>query len=266
MAEAPRTVMSDVLGRKLVEAGLLDSVDGVRRVILDLQADKPARMYVERYTDERWLDVFTAADGLEVITHTEAEDQGLRDVEKALHSLRAGGWVIDGDQLGKPLETVCSRCGLEIHRSDRDPDLYVTRHGVWPARCSNKPGQKHVPLTIDLSSTVTTGTAETEAALLAAAREPSPPVTEEFRAVFQRVSDAWAKQPHPGPGFRRWVMDLATYREIRRANNHSHNAQGLDPVEQDEEKWFPLPEDQLYASPIRLADDGTELHVELVND
>ena len=62
--------MSVIYGSKfaqaLLDAGVIRAEDRVRRVVIDASADGPIVMYVERYGDERLLEVVTSLDGVEI--------------------------------------------------------------------------------------------------------------------------------------------------------------------------------------------------------
>ena len=53
-----------------------------------------------------------------------------------------------------------------------------------------------------------------------------------------------------------WVMDLASYKRIRRM------AAGFRPDDTDEGKWKPEPGDMLAGLPMLVRDDGGEPHIE----
>ena len=55
--------------KALCDAGIIDfSVGTVRRIVIDAQEGSPVMMYIERFADERWLDVALTLDGVEVRT------------------------------------------------------------------------------------------------------------------------------------------------------------------------------------------------------
>lgn len=62
---------ADVL-QAMMDAGLFTADDLVRRVIIDLPVTGAAVMYVERYGDDRLLDLVTTMDGIEMIERTSA--------------------------------------------------------------------------------------------------------------------------------------------------------------------------------------------------
>lgn len=62
--------MSLIHGKKfvqaLLDAGVVRSEDHVRRVVIDASYDGAVVMYVERYGDERLLQVVTSLDGVQI--------------------------------------------------------------------------------------------------------------------------------------------------------------------------------------------------------
>lgn len=61
----PKIFMSDELLGALGGLGIGDTTK-VRRVVIDLQAGHAAMVHVERFGDERLLEVFRALDGVEI--------------------------------------------------------------------------------------------------------------------------------------------------------------------------------------------------------
>lgn len=64
-----------------------------------------------------------------------------------------------------------------------------------------------------------------------------------------------AEQFPPGT---RWVMDLASYKQVRAA---CVAAGAIYPEGNDPERWVPKPEDQLFALPIEVREDGGMPHL-----
>jgi hypothetical protein len=63
-----KLILSNVFGQALADAGIVEDIDTVQRVVIDVQAGEPLMIYVQRFGDERWLDVAPLAAGAEVIT------------------------------------------------------------------------------------------------------------------------------------------------------------------------------------------------------
>lgn len=71
----PRKILSRALCLALHDAGLIPGdLANIRRVVLDLEPARAAMLYVDYYTDERWLDVVRVLDGVEVITRPQPEN------------------------------------------------------------------------------------------------------------------------------------------------------------------------------------------------
>ncbi len=51
----------------LIDAGIITEGDPVRRVVIDVQPDN-ATVYIEKYTDDRWLTVIPLIAGMQVVT------------------------------------------------------------------------------------------------------------------------------------------------------------------------------------------------------
>jgi hypothetical protein len=66
MADRPRVLGADEFGRALVAAGVLPSIDGVRRIVIDAQAGHIVVVYVEHLGDERLLRVTPTLQGIEI--------------------------------------------------------------------------------------------------------------------------------------------------------------------------------------------------------
>jgi hypothetical protein len=52
-----RFILSDRFLDRLIEAGIIDQADTVYRVVIDLKVGEAMRVLVERYGDDRFLDV-----------------------------------------------------------------------------------------------------------------------------------------------------------------------------------------------------------------
>jgi len=66
MSDRPRPILADAFGRALVDAGVLPSIDDVRRIVIDAEAGHLVMMYVEHIGDERLLQVAQTLQGIEV--------------------------------------------------------------------------------------------------------------------------------------------------------------------------------------------------------
>jgi hypothetical protein len=62
----PRIITTEKFWRALVDAGVFREDEKVRRIVIDAQADDAVVMYVERWGDERLLDVALTLDGIEI--------------------------------------------------------------------------------------------------------------------------------------------------------------------------------------------------------
>lgn len=62
----PRRIMSNQFWRALVDAGVLQEDDNVTRIVIDAQAGSVVVLYVERWADERLLQVAPTLDGIEI--------------------------------------------------------------------------------------------------------------------------------------------------------------------------------------------------------
>ena len=80
MAEAARPLRMHGRSQKvfdaLTDAGIIRENDYVRRVIIDINVSAAVVIHVERYGDERLLDVIRTLDGAEIRTGTPAENPG----------------------------------------------------------------------------------------------------------------------------------------------------------------------------------------------
>ncbi len=66
MTPQPRAVSSRAVHDALVAAGVIRATDRTRRIVIDLNLGDVARIYVERFGDERLLDVALSLDGVQV--------------------------------------------------------------------------------------------------------------------------------------------------------------------------------------------------------
>lgn len=74
MSQQHRVIRSDHFADALVAAGVIASGDKIRRVVIDANAGEAVVMYVERFGDERLLNVVTTLDGIEVHAGTPAAE------------------------------------------------------------------------------------------------------------------------------------------------------------------------------------------------
>lgn len=63
---APRVITSEAFAGALAGAGIIHDVSRVRRIVIDAEAGHVVRVYVERFGDERLLDVAQALGGVEI--------------------------------------------------------------------------------------------------------------------------------------------------------------------------------------------------------
>lgn len=61
-----RLISGDEFGKALVAAGVIDDYTRVRRVVIDAQAGHAVTIYVERFGDERLLNVVQTLEGVEI--------------------------------------------------------------------------------------------------------------------------------------------------------------------------------------------------------
>lgn len=61
-----RIILSDALFEALQAAGVLRPEDSVRRVVIDLKVGEVAVLHLERYGDERLLNLVPGLDGVEI--------------------------------------------------------------------------------------------------------------------------------------------------------------------------------------------------------
>ncbi len=64
--ERPKLIHSRKMLAALTEAGIIRDGDHVRRVIIDINVELAVVVYVERYGDERLLDLVRTLDGAEI--------------------------------------------------------------------------------------------------------------------------------------------------------------------------------------------------------
>lgn len=62
----PRTITSNEFYIALRDAGILREEDGAKRVVIDANEHDAVMIYVERYGDERLLNVVTTLNGIEI--------------------------------------------------------------------------------------------------------------------------------------------------------------------------------------------------------
>lgn len=71
----PRVLTASGLHQALVDAGVIRDGEMIRRIVIDAQESHPVIIHVERFGDERLLDVIPTLDGIEVRTrHSPAHD------------------------------------------------------------------------------------------------------------------------------------------------------------------------------------------------
>jgi hypothetical protein len=61
-----RRIMAEQLGQALADAGIVEDISSVRRIVIDAEAGHLVRIYVERFGDERLLKVAQTLDGIEI--------------------------------------------------------------------------------------------------------------------------------------------------------------------------------------------------------
>lgn len=59
-------IHSKAFQQALIDAGVIRTEDRVRRVVIDVQVGEAVKLYVERYGDERLLDVVPALTGVSI--------------------------------------------------------------------------------------------------------------------------------------------------------------------------------------------------------
>lgn len=62
-------------GQALIEAGVITPEERVRRIVIDAPADGPVVLYVERYGDDRLLQVATTLRGVTVLPAAEGQQE-----------------------------------------------------------------------------------------------------------------------------------------------------------------------------------------------
>jgi hypothetical protein len=63
---AYRRIHTNTFWRALVDAGVFREDETIRRVVIDAQAGEAVVMYIERWGDERLLQVATTLEGIEI--------------------------------------------------------------------------------------------------------------------------------------------------------------------------------------------------------
>jgi hypothetical protein len=63
----PAVITAEAFARALAGAGVIHDIHRVRRVVVDAEAGSAVRVYVERYGDERLLNVVPTLNGIEII-------------------------------------------------------------------------------------------------------------------------------------------------------------------------------------------------------
>jgi hypothetical protein len=64
----PRVIFTRAFAQALVDAGVItqEECDRTRRLVIDAEAGKPVRLFLERFADERLLSVALGLNGIEV--------------------------------------------------------------------------------------------------------------------------------------------------------------------------------------------------------
>ena len=66
MPTTTKPILAETFARALEAAGVLDNFDTTKRVVIDANAGDVVMVYVERYGDERLLQVALTLDGVEI--------------------------------------------------------------------------------------------------------------------------------------------------------------------------------------------------------
>jgi hypothetical protein len=66
MADRPRLITGSDFAEALAAAGVIDDIGTIGRIVIDVKPDDVVRLHVERYGDERLLQVLRTLDGIEV--------------------------------------------------------------------------------------------------------------------------------------------------------------------------------------------------------
>lgn len=66
MGERPKRITSDRFHRELVAAGVVRGDEAIRRIVIVAEAGDSVRMYVERFGDDRLVEVLKHTEGIEV--------------------------------------------------------------------------------------------------------------------------------------------------------------------------------------------------------
>jgi hypothetical protein len=61
-----RRITANQFGQALADAGIIEDINSVRRIVIDAEAGNPVKIYVERYGDDRLLKVAQTLDGVEI--------------------------------------------------------------------------------------------------------------------------------------------------------------------------------------------------------
>jgi hypothetical protein len=61
-----KRITANLFGQALADAGIIEDIHHVRRIVIDAEADNPVKIYIEQYGDERLLKVAQTLDGVEI--------------------------------------------------------------------------------------------------------------------------------------------------------------------------------------------------------
>jgi len=61
-----RRITANQFGQALADAGIIEDINLVRRIVIDAEAGNVVKIYVERHGDERLLKVAQTLDGVEI--------------------------------------------------------------------------------------------------------------------------------------------------------------------------------------------------------
>ena len=61
-------ITAERFGQALADAGIIEDIGKVRRIVIDAEAGHLVRIHIERYGDERLLKVAQTLDGIEIST------------------------------------------------------------------------------------------------------------------------------------------------------------------------------------------------------
>ena len=76
MSDRSRVIKAEKFGQALAEAGIVKDLDYVRRIVIDAEAGNAVKIYVERFGDERLLNVALTLEGIEVSSQVRPDNQG----------------------------------------------------------------------------------------------------------------------------------------------------------------------------------------------